>query len=80
MLINQSSILKASITVSLIFSLCLSAFAQNGLQVSARLIVKKGDLQGSQVTVTQNGNVVQTISVSNKGVLILFSNITPNIL
>ena len=68
MSLMKSIISKAFFTISVIILLCLSSIAQNGLQVSARLIVKKGDLQGSKVTVTQNGNVVQTISVSNKGV------------
>jgi hypothetical protein len=67
MFIRQSIILRTTIGVLLILFLGLSAFPQNGLNVSARLIVKRGDLQGSKVTVTQVGNVIQTIPVSNIG-------------
>ena len=48
MSLMKSIISKAFFTISVIILLCLSSIAQNGLQVSARLIVKKGDLQGSK--------------------------------
>ena len=66
---------KAKSTILIVWlALCLVAIpsillSQNGLQISARLIIKKGELQGSKISIYKNGNLERQMPVSSKGVL-----------